>query len=63
MTRSVMEYYHTIPWLDSPDPSEEELPGELLFGDDLMLDQGDTASVNDVYLALTRLVCFQTLLH
>jgi len=55
MTRSVIEYYHGIPWLDSPDPSEEELPGELLFSDESVLEQGDTASINDVYLALTRL--------
>lgn len=56
MTRSVFEYYHNF-WAASPDPSEEELPGQLVFGvgDQLGLEQDDTSSDNDVYLAM---VCF-----
>ena len=55
MSRSIFELYHL--WAASPDPSEEELPRELVFGvgDELGLEQDDTSSDNDVYLAL---VCF-----
>ncbi|KAI9511605.1 hypothetical protein F5148DRAFT_303175 [Russula earlei] len=62
MTRSVFEYYRDFEhyrdfasWIDSPDPSEEELeiPGDLIFGEQLGLEQDDTD--NDTYLALTRL--------
>lgn len=53
MTRSVFDFYHNF-WTASPDPSEEELPRELVFGvgDQLGLEQDDTGSNNDVYLAL-----------
>ena len=56
MSRSVFEYYHNF-WTTSPEPSEEELPRQLVFGvgDQLGLEQDDTSSDNDEYLAL---VCF-----
>jgi hypothetical protein len=53
MTRSRFEYYHDF-WIGSPDTSEEELPGELVFGEEAGLELGDTGSENDLYLG----VCF-----
>ena len=57
MTRSVIEYYHDF-WIGSLDPPEEELPGELVFGEEAGTEQGGTDSEDDVYLTLTREVCF-----
>ena len=58
MTRSVFEYYHDF-WIGSPDTSEEELSGELVFGEEAGLELGDTGSENDVYLG----VCFCKILQ
>jgi hypothetical protein len=58
MTRSVFEYYHGF-LIDSPDPSDEELPGELVFGEEADLEQGDGDTVpdTDVYVSWSREVC------
>jgi hypothetical protein len=48
-SRSVFAYYHDF-WIGSPNPSEEELHGELVFADEPGSEQGDTGSENDVYL-------------
>lgn len=58
VTRSVFEYYHDF-WIGSPDPSEGELPPELVFGEELGPEQGDTGSDSGPYFGLSRVVCFQ----
>jgi hypothetical protein len=58
MTRSVFEYYRDF-WIGSPGASEEELPGELVFGEEASLEQSDSGTDRDVFLALSDLVCFR----
>lgn len=60
MTRSVFEHNYN-PWIDSPDSSEEELPGELAFDQEAGLDLVNAGLDNATYLTLARLVCFQSL--
>lgn len=53
MSRSVFDFYHNF-WAASPDPSDEELPRQLVFGvgDQLGLEQDDAGYDNDVYLTV-----------
>lgn len=57
VTRSVFEYYHDF-WIGSPDPSEEELTPELVFGEELGLEQGDTGSDSGPYFGLSRVLSY-----